>query len=303
MNTAVRCRFPIHQQHHDLDPRVHMCLPFRSIQSCLDATFGMVYEQLRQKAFCRGAAAGRQQHQQQRGTTTLAGGAAAAAVASTATVEGSEGAGGGRAAGPVSAAPAGEDAAAVAAAAAAAAAGDGGGSGRPAAAAAAAAGGAGVTGGVGGVGLAGGPAVAEGEESAQVSSVPLACCRAPVEGVFEGGFEDELLYAYEYWYPSARYQRRKRCVVLTNLLYSSSAAFAVLWLFFRFFPSGRVCVCVLFLFFRLPSGLLRVRVLRIALSPFWFSGLSKLNECYNLLASRGLHAGPGHGDLPGQTGG
>ncbi|CAN0268024.1 unnamed protein product [Ectocarpus sp. 8 AP-2014] len=116
--------------------------------SCLDATFGMVYEQLRQKAFCRGSTTGggRRQHT----------GAAAAAA-------GSEDVGGGRAAGPPSepTAPPSEPAGA-ATGPAAATSGDGGG--LPAGVAAAHA-----AGGRGAIGfVAAAPAVAEREESAQV---------------------------------------------------------------------------------------------------------------------------------------
>lgn len=47
-------------------PNVSSLIPSYSLllQSCLDASFGMVYEQLRQKAFCRGGAGGRHRGQQ-----------------------------------------------------------------------------------------------------------------------------------------------------------------------------------------------------------------------------------------------
>lgn len=120
-------------------------------QSCLDATFGMVYEQLRQKAFCRGSTTGggRRQHR--------------GAAADTA---GSEDVGGGQPAGPPSepsepTAPPSEPAGA-ATEPAATTSGDGGG--LPAGVAAAHA-----AGGGGAVGfVAAAPAVAEREESAQV---------------------------------------------------------------------------------------------------------------------------------------
>lgn len=124
----------------------------RHHQSCLDAAFGMVYEQLRQKAFCRGTATGnaagptsgsaRHQARSVAATTTPTA-AAAAEVAVGGLRASSEGAQSGRAAVPLS--QSGE--AATAAAAAAVAVGDGGG-------------------GVGFVSAA--PAVAEREESAQV---------------------------------------------------------------------------------------------------------------------------------------
>eukprot|EP00903_Cladosiphon_okamuranus_P018185 g16730.t1 len=143
-----------------------------ALQSCLDATFGMVYEQLRQKAFCRGGAGtaggGRPHRQQERGTTTALGGAAAAVAAAAA--NGSEGAGGGRAASLGSST--GEGAAAAA-----------GGSGGPAAATA------------GGAGFIGAPAVAEGEESAQVLATVISQAKLVVSEILEPSPQNEYAHA------------------------------------------------------------------------------------------------------------
>ncbi|CAM9163607.1 unnamed protein product [Ectocarpus sp. 13 AM-2016] len=142
---------------------------------CLDATFGMVYEQLRQKAFCRGSTTGggRRQHR----------GAAAAAA-------GSEDAGGGRAAGPPSelTAPPSEPAGATTGPAVGTS-GDGGG--LPAGAAAAHAAGGGGT--VGFVAAA--PAVAEREESAQVLATVISQAKLVVSEILEASPGNEYAHA------------------------------------------------------------------------------------------------------------
>ncbi|CBJ31462.1 expressed unknown protein [Ectocarpus siliculosus] len=148
-----------------------------ALQSCLDATFGMVYEQLRQKAFCRGSTTGggRRQHT----------GAAAAAAAA-----GSEDVGGGRAAGPPSEpkAPPSEPAGA-ATGPAAATSGDGGG--LPAGVAAAHA-----AGGGGAVGfVAAAPAVAEREESAQVLATVISQAKLVVSEILEASPGNEYAHA------------------------------------------------------------------------------------------------------------
>lgn len=131
-------------------PSIHPSPAGTHHQSCLDATFGMVYEQLRQKAFCRGTAVVRQRRQQQQQSSPTAAGAPPAAAAGAS--DGAGGAGGGRAAGPPwessgrSAGPA-------------AVAGDVGGE----------AAAVGWMGGEGGTVFAAAPAVAEREESPQVS--------------------------------------------------------------------------------------------------------------------------------------
>ncbi|CAM9641917.1 unnamed protein product [Ectocarpus fasciculatus] len=151
---------------------------------CLDATFSMVYEQLRQKAFCRGSATtsggGRRQN---RGT---AGSAAAAAAA------GSEDVGGGRAAGAPSeptGAPSEPAGAATGPAAAATTPGDGGGV--PAGVAPAHA-----AGGGGGVGfVAAAPAVAEREESAQVLATVVSQAKLVVSEILEASPGNEYAHA------------------------------------------------------------------------------------------------------------
>ncbi|CAN0231366.1 unnamed protein product [Ectocarpus sp. 4 AP-2014] len=142
---------------------------------CLDATFGMVYEQLRQKAFCRGSTTGggRRQH---RGVA--------------ATAAGSDDVGGGRAAGPPSepTAPPSEPAGATTGPAAGTS-GDGGG--LPARVAAAHA-----AGGGGAVGfVAAAPAVAEREESAQVLATVISQAKLVVSEILEASPDNEYAHA------------------------------------------------------------------------------------------------------------
>ncbi|CAN0354766.1 unnamed protein product [Ectocarpus sp. 12 AP-2014] len=144
---------------------------------CLDATFGMVYEQLRQKAFCRGSTPGGGRRQQR--------GAAAAAAAA-----GSEDVGGGRAAGPPSepTAPPSEPAGTTTGPAAGTS-GDGGG--LPAGVAAAHA-----AGGGGAVGfVAAAPAVAEREESAQVLATVISQAKLVVSEILEASPGNEYAHA------------------------------------------------------------------------------------------------------------
>lgn len=72
-------------------PRFLPTQPILRVQSCLDASFGMVYEQLRQKAFCRG---GRQRETARGNDNSPAGSEATGVVGEGA----DDGPGGGRAA-------------------------------------------------------------------------------------------------------------------------------------------------------------------------------------------------------------